>query len=71
MVDISKKRVIYKIVDWVRLLDADVRERISEYGLYVWASLDEVGSYVSGRVDEWGMRVEERLTLRRVVCGGL
>ena len=62
VVDISKKRVTYKIVDWVRLLDADVRERISEYGLRVWASLDEVGSYVSGRVDEWGMFVEERMT---------
>jgi hypothetical protein len=54
--------VTHKIVDWVRLLDADVRERISEYGLRVWASLDEVGSYVSGRIDEWGMLVEERLT---------
>ncbi len=62
VVDISKKLVTHKIVDWVRLLDADIRERISEYGLYVWASLDEVGSYVSGRVDEWGMLVEERLT---------
>ena len=62
VVDISKKRVTHKIVDWVRLLDADVRERISEYGLRVWASLDEVGSYVSGRVDEWGMLVEERMT---------
>lgn len=62
MVDISKKQVTHKIVDWVRLLDADVRERISEYGLRVWESLDEVGSYVSGRVDEWGVLVEERVT---------
>ena len=62
VVDISKKRVTHKIVDWVRLLDADVRERISEYGLRVWRSLDEVGSYVGGRLDEWGMVVEERVT---------
>ena len=62
LVDVSKKRVTHKIVDWFRLLDNDVREVMSEWGSRVWGSLDEMGSYVGGRLDEWGMVVEERVT---------
>ena len=42
MIDVSKKRVTHKVVDWLRLLDSDVREVMSEWGNRVWRSLDEV-----------------------------
>ena len=63
LVDVSKKRVTHKVVDWLRLLDSDVREVIDWSGeIECGESLDEMGSYVGGRLDEWGMVVEERVT---------